>query len=231
MSELTNWTDLAAVLSAPPHLPYDETGARGCAHFFSAGMSSLFCQASGIIMRIASGKVRPPIMRSSSTLSRVWESEPPGSMIGQHSCNEGSVGTRSYEKCCLWCYSEAYEHLQLWKIGAADRSLACALPILITTQRVDLAVVANVAIGMRTAPTAAKYARYKANEWSNDENNSSNQIFRGLRFRKYEQREGACPGKVLVAKREWTRATCDSKSGSFRSRKYSRTCSDLSIPL
>ena len=38
-------------------------------------------------------------------------------------------------------------------------------------------------------------------------------------------------GKVLVEKREWTRARPDSNSGSSRSVKKVRSCSEVSMPL
>ena len=91
-------------------------------------MPSWFCHGSGIIISTACGSERPAITRNSSTLSKMAVSLPPSRMIGR-------IFFRSSPK-----------HVRL------EQRLARLHPVDVAAQRVDLAVVRDVAVGMRERP-------------------------------------------------------------------------------
>ena len=60
-------------------------------------MPSIFCQAGGINIRSALGSSTPPVVSSSSMLSRLDESEPSVLTSGASDCKSGSSGESSFE--------------------------------------------------------------------------------------------------------------------------------------
>ena len=61
----------------------------------SGSIPSMFCQAGGISIRSARGNSTPPVVRSSSMLSRLEESEPSVFTKGASTCRSGSNGESS----------------------------------------------------------------------------------------------------------------------------------------